>query len=88
MRVAFCDDHARFLPASLCPQIKVRWFVLNEVRICALVGSLTSYCVCVCACVQYLPDQFEIVRVDESDEMHGSEQEQERGASSSHRQPE
>ncbi|TYZ57066.1 hypothetical protein PybrP1_000969 [[Pythium] brassicae (nom. inval.)] len=29
VRVAFCDEHARFLPASLCPQIKVgfgvRW---------------------------------------------------------------
>uniref|UniRef100_K3WL11 Autophagy protein ATG17-like domain-containing protein n=1 Tax=Globisporangium ultimum (strain ATCC 200006 / CBS 805.95 / DAOM BR144) TaxID=431595 RepID=K3WL11_GLOUD len=35
LRVTFCQDHARFLPSSLCPQIK------------------------------YLPDQYDIVRVEE-----------------------
>ncbi|GAB9465857.1 hypothetical protein Gpo141_00003247 [Globisporangium polare] len=40
VRVHFCQDHARFLPPSLCPQIK------------------------------YLPDQFEIVQVEEKEETH------------------
>lgn len=27
-RVLFCQDHARFLPPSLCPQIKVCFLLL------------------------------------------------------------